>query len=296
MPYNIPEAFRPPASAVPPGAALTIEWFGTAGFRIVWRDSVLLIDPFVTRPRILRIGLLRVPVNEALCAEVFPRAENILLGHSHYDHLQDVPAIARRTGATVHGSASTAAVCRAAGIDAARTHVIAVRDPFACGPFRVTFVPSLHGKALMCRVPSPGVIEDSPRLPMRAMQYRHGGTFGLLVEAGAFRMYHCGSADLIEEEIARVGPVDVLLLGLAGRKHTPHYLERLAGPLKPRWIVPHHYDNFFRPLRSPMKLLPGIHLEQFFEEARTVCPDARILMPAMFESVAFDPEKRELMG
>ena len=45
------------------------------------------------------------------------RAGLILVGHSHFDHLGDVPWIAKRTGARIAGSRTTALLSRAYGAD-----------------------------------------------------------------------------------------------------------------------------------------------------------------------------------
>ena len=46
------------------------------------------------------------------------------------------------------------------------------------------------------------------------------------------RFYHQGSADLIEDEIRDRG-VDVFLCGIAGRRFTPRYVERIVATLQP---------------------------------------------------------------
>lgn len=296
MGYDMPEKFRPPSPPEPlPEGALTITWTGTAGFRIVHSGHTVLIDPFVTRCGLLRIPFTRLAVNEPLAAEVFPEAQHILLGHCHYDHLLDVPSIALRTGAVVHGSSSTAAVCRSAGVPEDHIRVHEPREWFDCGAFRGCYAPSLHGKAFLGRVPYPGEIIPPVTLPMKASGYKHGGAYVLLLEFSGFRIAHMGSADLLDDELERVGPVDLLLIGLAGRKGTPDFLRRVVSPLKPRFILPHHYDNFFSPLRKGLRFLPSIRVPDFLDETAAVCPYIRVLMPGFFEPVAFDPANKTLL-
>lgn len=298
MTYAIPEKYRTVSKASNgenESAVLSVEWSGTAGMRLSHGGCTLLIDPFVTRSGLFRTLLLRLPSNKTLSAKTFPVADHILLGHSHYDHLMDVPAIAAATGAVVHGSESTAAVCRGAGLPESNIHVIETGKSFDCGKFKATFIKSVHGKAIMGRIPSPGNIVGTPLQPMKGNQYKDGGTFGLLVECGGFRIYHGGSADLIDGETAAAGNVDLLLLGLAGRKHTPDYIARMTKLLKPKFIVPIHYDNFFKPLGKGLSLLPGIDVEAFFREIETVYPEAKVKMPELFERVQFDIEKRIIL-
>lgn len=293
MVEEIPLEFRPGrAPASPPDSALVIQWAGTAAFTLKYMGATLLVDPFVTRPRILGMLLLKQRPNEALCREVFPSADHILVGHSHYDHLLDVPYIARHTGAVVHGSASTARVCAASGMNCSQVHEITPWQPIGCGAFKTVFVPGMHGKALRDRIPFPGEIPEKPNLPMHASSYRLGGMFGLLIDAGGFRIYHCGSGDLIDEEVAKIGKVDMLIAGLAGRQKTPDFLRRLVEPLRPDYLLPTHYDDFFRPLEQGFHFIRGLGLEDFYEERKQVCPDVKLIMPDFFESVAFDTEKK----
>lgn len=38
----------------------------------------------------------------------------------------------------------------------------------------------------------------------------------------------------------------------------PHYLDETAGTLRPRVVIPIHWDNFFQPLARPLEFLPRI--------------------------------------
>jgi hypothetical protein len=78
----------------------------------------------------------------------------------------------------------------------------------------------------------------------------------------------------------------VLLVGLAGRGATPHYLERLVGTLAPRAIVPMHFDWFFAPLDDGVRLLPRVDFAGFAAEARAVAPSAALLAPEFGETLA----------
>jgi L-ascorbate metabolism protein UlaG (beta-lactamase superfamily) len=289
--YTIPEKYR--MGALPGGAphgALTLQWFGTAAFRLTFKDTVLLIDPYVTRAGLFRIMFLRLFVNEALCRELFPRADHIIVGHSHCDHVLDVPHIARETGAVVHGSTSTAAVCRGADLPDPQIHEADTWRPYEIGDFRVTFVPSKHSKVVLNRVPYPGHITGAPRPPLKTRDYKHGDTYMLLVEAGGMRILHLGSADFHDEELERVGPVDIFLMGLAGRGSTENFMPRVMAHTRPRYLIPQHFDNFFSPFRKGLKLNHGVALDSFFEEAAQVCPDSQIIMPDILDGAAFDPQ------
>ncbi|HON80223.1 MAG TPA: MBL fold metallo-hydrolase [Spirochaetota bacterium] len=297
MAYEIPEMYRiKDFEAEVKGNILSLEWTGTAGFRIRYQNTTLLIDAFATRTGMLIAPFIKLKINRALCEEVFPEADHILVGHSHYDHLQDIPTVAKKTGAIVHGSNSTARILRGNGVEEEKIHVVETWKTYDCGSFKITFVPSLHGKALLGRVPCPGEIEKEFQEPLRMSWYRHSQVFGIIIDAGGFKIYHSGSADLMDEEIAKVGHVDLLMMCLAGRKGTPDYVERVAGKLQPEYILPHHYDNFFKPLMRPMKLLPSINMPQFFEEVRAFNQEIPVIMPEIFQKIFFDTVNGQILN
>ncbi len=269
---------------------VTIEWLANAGFRFEHKGKILMIDPFVTRPGMLRTLLMKLPINKALCAELFPRADYLIAGHSHYDHLQDIPEIAVKTGAEVYGSQSTANVCLGYGIAKEKLRVVEFWKKTQIGPFTATFIPSPHGKALMGRVPVPGTIDGIPSYPMKMTDYKLGQVFSIILEIGKLRILETNSADLIDAEIEKVGKVDILLLCLAGRAKTPDYVKRLVTPLKPSIVIPHHYDNFFSGFNKPMRPVPGIDLPNFVDEAeKIIIPSgAKVLCPEKLEKIAFD--------
>jgi L-ascorbate metabolism protein UlaG (beta-lactamase superfamily) len=153
------------------------------------------------------------------------------------------------------------------------------------GDVEVRFVPSRHGRILGLGVPLPGEVRKMPRLPARFYHYRIGGAFGILLRAHGVAVYHNGSADLIDAELNRTH-ADVLLVGLAGRKNTRHYLARLTTALSPTLVIPTHHDAFFGPLERGVRLLPGVDLDGFAEEVRERAPEATLITPDYFEPIA----------
>lgn len=262
------------------GAAFELRWLGTAGFVVRAGGTTLLIDPFLSRPALPEVAVRPlVPHEPALRAHLPSRVDAILCSHGHYDHLLDAPRIARLTGAAFVGSASACHFARAEGVpDGQLVEVPPAGLRRRCGAIDVRFVPSLHGRIVLGRVPHAGRLAGPPRLPARWFEYLDGGVFGLLLESGGTTVYHNGSADLIDAELRGVR-ADVVLVGLAGRFATPRYLERLAGLLEPRAVVPTHHDAFFAPLERGVHLLPGIDLDGFVSDVRRFAPAATVVVP-----------------
>src|SRR5690606_31586313 len=96
-------------------------------------------------------------------------ADAVLIGHSHFDHVMDTPYIAKKTGATVYGSRSTANLMAAAGLPEAQVVTLDAdrQTTFEVGPFEITAVPSLHSTfALGKKVPYAGDIPCTCELPV----------------------------------------------------------------------------------------------------------------------------------
>jgi L-ascorbate metabolism protein UlaG (beta-lactamase superfamily) len=91
-------------------------WLGTAGIEIHFKNKILLIDPYLTREPIKKILFGNLESNKALIKDLIPKADYILITHSHFDHLCDVPTIMSNTDSIAAGSQNTFKILKAAGI------------------------------------------------------------------------------------------------------------------------------------------------------------------------------------
>jgi len=248
--------------------AVQITWLGTAGFAVETQGQVLLLDPYVSRPGIRHSLTRRLSSDiEALRTHV-PRADVIAVGHAHHDHALDVPDIARITGAQVVGSSSTINLCRAHGLSSNQLNEVAAPQTLEMGPFRITMRPSIHGKAIAGRIPMPGDIPPGLKPPLKLGDFKCGDTYGIHVEIPGeepLSLFHLGSADFFPETLEGIG-CDVLTPCLYGREHHHGYTRDLLQVLKPRVVIPNHFDDFMRPLGGPIRELPGADLVGFRRE------------------------------
>ncbi|MBZ5623013.1 MAG: MBL fold metallo-hydrolase [Acidobacteriia bacterium] len=120
-------AYPVPATAQ---GGLQLSYLGTAGWEITDGKIAILVDPYLTRAK------LRTPNDDVAPHDPRPtvtandvvepdvtaidahikRADFILITHTHPDHALDMPYIARKTGAIVIGTESTANLARASGV------------------------------------------------------------------------------------------------------------------------------------------------------------------------------------
>src|SRR5262245_1215956 len=133
-----PADFAWPAPAASGGAArsVSIRWFGTAGFELVYGGTTILIDPYLSRVSLAKFLFAPLRPDESLIGRVIERADAIFVGHSHFDHVLDVPLIARRTGAHVYGSLSTVSLLRASSVAEGQIHERRGGEVIEVGPFR----------------------------------------------------------------------------------------------------------------------------------------------------------------
>jgi L-ascorbate metabolism protein UlaG (beta-lactamase superfamily) len=262
---------------LPPG--LDIEWLGVAGYRLTYQGHTLLIDPYFSRVSLASVIRREraLPDPELLERALQPPGEvvGVLVGHTHFDHAVDTPAIARRFGCPALGSASLARLMRLHGLGEQAVEVEPHR-PYELGPFKVSFVPSRHSKLLLgLAVPFAGELTCEHLDSLSPSAYRCGQVWGVRIEVGGATLYHQGSADLIDEEIAR-GQVDVFLAGVAGRSFTPDYWKRILTRLDPNVVLASHYDDFFRPYAAPMGFSLNVNLTAVPEEIAAVSRDIAV--------------------
>ena len=87
---------------------LTLDWLGCATFRLQVDDTVIMLDAYIDRvPSAPDVGLTAADIS---------RADAILVGHSHFDHIAGAEVIAANTGAPIIGSNESARVLLEAGI------------------------------------------------------------------------------------------------------------------------------------------------------------------------------------
>ncbi len=134
------------------------------------------------------------------------------------------------------------------------------------GRFTVRFLESRHGPVMFGRIPYPGDITSPLRQPARAGDYRVGTVFGILITHPSGTILHHGSAGYIPGMYHGI-KADVLLLGIAGRGDTEEYLEQTALKIRPRTLIPVHYDNFFKPLDSGLSFQPMVDFGGFVRAA-----------------------------
>jgi L-ascorbate metabolism protein UlaG (beta-lactamase superfamily) len=261
-------------------ARVFVRWLGTAGFEVRCDNHVVLLDPYITRAPLRRCALGSLSSDLVAIADHVPRADAIIVGHTHFDHALDVPAIARQTGAKVFGSRSAIRLCRAAKVPESQLEMVERnpgQDPIVAevGPFTLRFAPSAHSRFLLGRVPFPGEISDCDEVPVKTADYRCGAVFRVEMQVAGKTIVHLGSAELTPGGIIPQN-IDMLLLCVAGWNSSPDLPERVLRHLSPQRILLSHWDNFFLPIDQPAKCLPAMRMPQLVDRLTSSSRDVRI--------------------
>jgi L-ascorbate metabolism protein UlaG (beta-lactamase superfamily) len=293
-------------------AEVRVRWLGVAGFTLSAGGTTLAHDPYLSRPGLARVALRRYVPDEGVLsrfvgaespAPELARASLFLVGHSHFDHLGDVPWLAAQSGGRVVGSATTGAIARAYGLAEERSVVAEPGAVLEEGAFEVRVVESQHARILFGRVPLEGEVTQPPEAPIHAYSFKLGDARGYLVteRASGLRVMLLSSANREQAALEALGasaaPVDLLLPAAMGRD--ADYARDLVRALRPRLVVPHHFDDFHVALDDPAAAAPMDEddLAAFEAELRRAAEaegvPLQVRRPRLFESFEVTRDQRD---
>jgi len=293
------------AAQVPSGVRL--KYLGTAGWEISDGQTVVLIDPYLSRLRMttpnddVRPGDSRPLFTRDAAAQSdtatidahITRADFILITHTHPDHAMDLPYIATKTGAIVLGTESTRNIARAYGVPNDKLIVARGGDDLEFGNISIRVIPSLHGilrRAPFLPVnpnaaPAPTVVPPEVNAPLRLNQFAEGGTLAYLIRVGGKQLLAFGSMNFIEREVDGLRP-DVALIGAMPERREIHdYTSRLLRAIGyPRLVLPTHWDRFN--VTYDVSQAPAIErLQSFIAEVKAASPTTTIIVPEYFKPI-----------
>jgi L-ascorbate metabolism protein UlaG (beta-lactamase superfamily) len=245
------------APAAPEGFdGVRLQFLGVTTLLFDDGETQLLVDGFFSRPGLLDLAVDRpvapdaARIDAGLSRAGIERLAALLTVHSHYDHAMDVAEVAQRTGAVVVGSRSTANAARGGGVPESQITEVAPGEALRFGRFRVTFLESLHAPLVDGGPPMPGEIAEPLVPPAPISAYREGGSFSILIAHPRGRALVQGSAGYVASALAGRA-ADVVLLGVGGLsrlgpEHREAYWDEIVSPVRPRRLLPIHWDDLTR--------------------------------------------------
>jgi len=228
-------------STTPSPGSLFVWWLGQSGFLIKSRQGLLAVDLYLSehltrkyqatdRPH---VRMTRAPIH----GKDLRGVDLVLASHKHSDHLDPgtLPDLLAASLAYLVLPETSRDHALALGLPAGRMVGLDAGDMVERAGFRVRAIPSAHE----------GLDTD---------QHGRHLYLGYVVESEGRRLYHSGDSLAYEGLPEQLGPepFDVLLLPINGRDRTrgvPGNMTAaeavdLAALVRPRFVVPHHYDMF----------------------------------------------------
>ncbi len=248
---------------VPPGA-VTVRWTGTATLVFSDGETTWMTDGWFSRPGPLELAFGEIEpdvaaIEKGLARNGVTRAAGVFPVHSHYDHAMDAPEVARRTGALLLGSESTAQIGRGWGLPENQIRVLANREPVRLGRFILTPIESNHFQFpdAMTRERALGDPDISEPLvpPVGAFDYKVGKAYVLHVAHPLGQWLIVGSAGFVHGALEGV-EADVVFLGTGGlgsqtADYRESYWRETVDLTRPDRIVPIHWDSLTGPIEGP---------------------------------------------
>ena len=290
---------RCPAPPAPPPHSLEVRTLGAGGVAIRWRDDVLLFGPYFSRPgSVVAAQFARVRFDfDRIARGMAPfagaRVRAVIVGHSHFDHIADVPMVVR-----LH--APDAPVwANQTGVNMLHPYLTAnaVRPnewtPIPGAPFRFMAIPSAHAPQLCGLNQWPctyamGQVSDPWSTPWPARHYREllcGKTHAFIVDllnddqSVRYRIYYNDSAAQPPKGIPphELMPVDLAVICMASYHFIHDYPEVLLQALQPRHVVVSHFDDFFEAQDGAWTFVPLLtdgKANEFMRRMRDALRDA----------------------
>ena len=213
--------------------------------------------------------------------KIIQKADFIFIHHSHFDHLADVPFIAKFTGAKVIGTETTISILEAYGVKKDKLYTVKGGEDYQFDGFSVRVIPGIHSALADKHYFSSETYKSGEIVaPLRINQFIEGGSLMFMLRINNQKVLTMGSMNFIEREIGGLDP-DILLAGVnLSRFNMYKYDERLLSVTGfPRIVIPTHWDNFRMPYSFSQEVSIKNKLVPFRKKVREVSPKTKVIFP-----------------
>lgn len=255
------------AGGTPSNGAVKVTFYGTSTLLFDDGDTQIMVDAFITRPTLttavtsLKTGAALIETDKPTVDAWLARPEigtisAIFPTHSHHDHAIDIAYIANRTGAHVYGSESTLNIARGGDVPESQLSRYELGRALQINGFTVTVLPGRHPFNPPPLTDDRDLTIDAPlRQPAAIAEYVEGGSFAFLIEHGEHTVlvqvpgYIIGVLDNVRVDVLFLS---VIPIGATSQRHTDTFYDQIIGTVKPRLVIPLHWDDFFQPVTADL--------------------------------------------
>ncbi len=263
---------------------VVLKWLGNTGWEIQIGQTIILIDPFLTRGEV-NLGA-EWKTDEAAVLKAINRADYIFAGHSHADHIADIPFIAKKFGAKVIGSQTTTNIALTAGVDKSQLITISGGEKLDFKEFSVQVIESVHGAVIRggrSRRPKFEEITRPWAGPLMGSSFVEGGCYLYYFTFGKHRVLHQSTGGFIEENLSGLRP-DIALLYPMNRNDSAEILKAL----QPKMVFVHHFDEWRAPIAEGMPERNRKRAQRFANDVRALNPEIKTVIPEFFASFTLE--------
>ena len=263
---------------------VVLKWLGIAGWEIQIGQTTILIDPFLTRGEV-NLGA-EWKTDEAAVLKAINRADYIFAGHSHADHIADIPFIAKKFGSKVIGSRTTTNIALTAGVDKSQLVTISGGEKLDFKEFSVQVIESEHGGVRRGGRILRSKFEEITRPwagPLMGSSFVEGGCYLYYFTFGKHRVLHQSTGGFIEENLSGLRP-DIALLYPMNRNDSAEILKAL----EPKMVFVHHFDAWQSPISEGMPERNRKRAQQFANDVRALNPEIKTVIPEFFASFTLE--------
>ncbi len=254
--------------APPKDGTVRVTFLGVSTLLFDDGETQLMTDGFFTRPSLLQVGRGKLATDTKIVDAALKRAgvehlKAVFVAHSHIDHAFDVPYVCRKTGAKLHGSASTLNIGRGGDLKDEQMVQFELGKDYAVGKFTVTVLKGKHSPAIKGINDDLGQTIDQPlKQPASFRDYKEGGSFDFLIKHGENTIYVNPAANYVEGALDKIR-ADVVFLSVGSLdaqtdEFRNAFYDQTVGKVKPKLVIPIHWDSFFLPLNDRLEAMGDV--------------------------------------
>ncbi len=281
-----------------------LTFLGTSGFVINYKGKKIITDPYFSNPDVFKnfVKKLQFPKlsDNILPRSVYENANTIVISHGHYDHCLNIEnfltkGVPTKIIAEQHITNEINSVKNNFDVqfeNDMQSYHYSADSTFRIFPLNSPHSPHFAGITLFTGLYK----EPLAHLPERFWKWKLHGNYSYLIDIMEKDsiVYRClflsgNIADASVEkvkELCKNKNVDIALQIFWKEKACMPGLNKVYAAGKPKKIILHHWNNFFKPYDKNIEVMRDTHLDKVLKRLNKEGKSTQIMLP--FSSISFD--------